>query len=61
MSPPASSQSAGLLTRVVGGLRYAVTGTAPAWFWPLAPLKPEAPAGVAGRQSSRWRSIRKNH
>jgi hypothetical protein len=40
----------GLMTRVVSGLRYAVTGAAPAdWFGPAVPLPPAAQA-VAGRQ-----------
>jgi HK97 family phage portal protein len=51
MPATASPSGAGLLTRVVGGLRYAMTGAPPAaWFGPSAPLSPEAPASVAGRQ-----------
>ena len=46
-APPAA---AGLFTRVVGGLRYAVTGTPPAGFGPSQPLRPEAPPDTAGRQ-----------
>jgi HK97 family phage portal protein len=41
---------AGLFARVAGGLRYAMTGTPPAWFGPSAPLTPEAPPQTAGRQ-----------
>jgi hypothetical protein len=42
--------SPGLMSRVVSGLRYAVTGVAPAdWFGPSAPVAPAAPQ-VAGRQ-----------
>src|SRR5258708_21366546 len=43
MSPPARSAPAGLLTRVVGGLRSA-------WFGPSQPLPPEAPPEPAGGQ-----------
>ena len=51
MASSASPAAAGLFTRVVGGLRYAVTGTPPApWFGPSQPLRPEAPADTAGRQ-----------
>ena len=51
MAPSASPAEAGLFTRVVGGLRYAVTGTPPApWFRPSQPLRPEAPIDTAGRQ-----------
>ncbi|GGF22719.1 hypothetical protein GCM10011611_30980 [Aliidongia dinghuensis] len=51
MPSTASSGGVGLLARVAGGLRYAVTGTPPSsWFGPATPLTPEAPASVAGRQ-----------
>ncbi|HEV2672990.1 MAG TPA: hypothetical protein VGV37_00515, partial [Aliidongia sp.] len=50
MAASPGPSEAGLFARVVGGLRYAVTGTAPAWFGPSQPLRPEAPAETAGRQ-----------
>lgn len=40
----------GLIARVAAGVRYAVTGKAPDWFGPQAPLAPVAPTEVAGRQ-----------
>jgi HK97 family phage portal protein len=43
MAPTARPAPAGLLTRVVGGLRQA-------WFGPSQPLAPEAPPDTAGRQ-----------
>ena len=47
MTPPTPR----LMTRVYSGLRYAVTGAPPAdWFGPAAPMTPEAPPSVAGRQ-----------
>ncbi|HEV2678173.1 MAG TPA: hypothetical protein VGV37_26840 [Aliidongia sp.] len=50
MAATPGPSEAGLFARVVGGLRYAVTGAAPAWFGPSQPLRPEAPAETAGRQ-----------
>ena len=47
MTPPTPR----LMTRVYSGLRYAMTGAPPAdWFGPAAPMTPEAPPSVAGRQ-----------
>ena len=43
MKSTARPAPAGLLTRVVGGLRSA-------WFGPSVPLAPEAPPDTAGRQ-----------
>jgi len=43
MASTARPAPAGLLTRVVGGLRQA-------WFGPSQPLSPEAPPDTAGRQ-----------
>ena len=43
MASTARPAPAGLLTRVVGGLRQA-------WFGPSQPLAPEAPPDTAGRQ-----------
>lgn len=40
----------GLIARVAAGVRYAVTGKAPDWFGPQAPLPAVAPPEVAGRQ-----------
>ena len=40
-----------VVQRVVDGVRYAITGVAPAnWFGPMQPLAPMAPADVAGRR-----------
>lgn len=39
----------GLIERVAGALRYAITGNAPAWFGPNEPMKPQAPDTVKGR------------
>ena len=44
------NEQRGIITRVATGLRYIVSGTAPAdWFGPAAPLPPMAPPEVAGR------------
>lgn len=44
------SEQRGIITRVATGLRYIVSGTAPAdWFGPAQPLPPMAPPEVAGR------------
>jgi len=44
------SDERGIITRVATGLRYIVSGTAPAdWFGPAKPLPPMAPQEVAGR------------
>jgi hypothetical protein len=44
------SEQRGIITRVATGLRYIVSGAAPAdWFGPAAPLPPMAPPEVAGR------------
>lgn len=40
----------GLITRIVTGGRYALTGRAPGWFGAGEPQRPVAPAEVAGRQ-----------
>ena len=41
----------GLVSRVAQAVRYAVSGNAPvAWFGPMQPLQPMAPADVAGRR-----------
>lgn len=39
----------GVIERVAGALRYAVTGEAPAWFGPNLPMAPQAPEEVKGR------------
>ena len=41
---------AGVIARLTGAIRYAVTGKEPDWFSPLKPLDPVAPPEVAGRQ-----------
>ena len=40
----------GFIARLARGLGYAVSGDAPSWFGPQAPLPPVAPPEVAGRQ-----------
>lgn len=39
----------GIVERVAAGIRYMVTGNAPAWFGPNAPMLPQAPDDVKGR------------
>ena len=46
----ATPLSQGFIGQVVAGLRFAVTGKAPDWFGPGAPLVTSAPPQVAGRQ-----------
>jgi HK97 family phage portal protein len=51
MNQPTGASAPGLMARVYSGLRYAVTGAPPQdWFGPAAPMSPEAPPSVAGRQ-----------
>src|SRR5580692_3670500 len=41
----------GVVQRAIEGVRYAITGVSPeTWFGPMQPLKPMAPADVAGRR-----------
>ena len=51
MATPAGGKSfdPGLVMRVAGAVRYAVTGQEPAWFGPNEPLPPAAPDSVKGR------------
>jgi len=47
--PTATPLAEGLVARAARALGYVVTGNAGGWFGPLAPMKPQAPADVAGR------------
>ena len=51
MATPAGGKSfdPGLVMRVAGAVRYAVTGQEPAWFGPNEPLPPAPPDSVKGR------------
>ena len=43
--------SPGLIARIAQGARYILNGVAPdAWFGPLQPMQPMAPASVEGRR-----------
>lgn len=48
--PRRTAIEAGLAARVAAGVRYIVSGVAPAdWFGPMQPLPPMAPPAIAGR------------
>src|SRR5579883_446800 len=49
-TPTATPIAEGLVARAARALGYVVTGDAGGWFGPLAPMKPQAPAEIAGRQ-----------
>ena len=46
-----STAKPALLTRLASAVVYAVTGKTPGWFGPGEPMRPQAPAEVAGRQT----------
>jgi hypothetical protein len=50
MSDSTKGAKAPLLARLAGAAMFAVTGKVPVWFGPSAPLAPQAPPEVAGRQ-----------
>lgn len=48
--PRRTGIEAGLVSRVAAGVRYIVSGVAPAdWFGPMQPMPPVAPPAIAGR------------
>jgi len=49
-NPAATPIAEGIVARAARALGYVVTGDAGGWFGPLAPMPPQAPAEVAGRQ-----------
>ncbi|MGH6996318.1 MAG: hypothetical protein ACREES_11515, partial [Stellaceae bacterium] len=48
--PTATPIAEGIVARAARALGYVVTGAAGGWFGPMAPMPPQAPADVAGRQ-----------
>ena len=48
--PTATPVAEGIVARAARALGYVVTGDAGGWFGPLAPMPPQAPAEIAGRQ-----------